>query len=66
METQTFTHRFVPATNPEEKRTLLLLHGTGGNEDDLVPLGTTLLRGAAWRIASRTFRRSLRLLWGCR
>ena len=41
-----FEHRFVPAAG-EEPRTLLLLHGTGGNEDDLVPLGETLLPGAA-------------------
>ena len=39
-------HRFVPGS-PGEPRTLLLLHGTGGNEDDLIPLGRTLLPGAA-------------------
>lgn len=38
-------HRFVPGL-PGESRTLLLLHGTGGNEDDLIPLGQTLLPGA--------------------
>lgn len=37
-----FTHRFVPATAGRSKRTLLLLHGTGGNEDDLIPLGREL------------------------
>ncbi len=42
-----FVHRFVPATKAEEQRTLLLLHGTGGNEDDLLPLGRHLLPGAA-------------------
>ncbi|MCC7230850.1 MAG: alpha/beta hydrolase [Fimbriimonadaceae bacterium] len=47
MSSETFVHRFVPATNPEEKRTLLLLHGTGGNENDLIPLGETVLPGAA-------------------
>ena len=39
-------HRFVPGL-PAESRTLLLLHGTGGNEDDLIPLGRALLPGAA-------------------
>jgi predicted esterase len=39
-------HRFVPGM-PAESRTLLLLHGTGGNEDDLIPLGRALLPGAA-------------------
>jgi phospholipase/carboxylesterase len=34
-----FLHEFVPG-NPN--RTLLLLHGTGGNERDLVPLGREL------------------------
>jgi predicted esterase len=31
-----FIHEFVPSTS---NRTLLLLHGTGGNEHDLIPLG---------------------------
>ena len=31
-----FIHQFVPGAS---ERTLLLLHGTGGNEHDLVPLG---------------------------
>ena len=34
-----FIHEFVPGTS---NRTLLLLHGTGGNERDLVPLGREL------------------------
>ncbi len=38
-------HRYVPPTGGE-RRTLLLLHGTGGNEDDLIPLGGMLLPGA--------------------
>lgn len=41
-----FIHRFIPATRPG-RRPLLLLHGTGGNESDLVPLGAQLSPGAA-------------------
>jgi predicted esterase len=41
-----FIHVFEPAATPDQP-TLLLLHGTGGNEHDLVPLGRALLPGAA-------------------
>src|SRR6266699_1664719 len=34
-----FIHEFVPG---QSSRTLLLLHGTGGNERDLIPLGREL------------------------
>ena len=34
-----FIYRFVPGSGD---RTLLLLHGTGGNENDLLPLGRAL------------------------
>jgi predicted esterase len=39
-----FIHRFVPG---QSGSTLLLLHGTGGTEDDLLSLGQMLLPGAA-------------------
>lgn len=41
-----FIHRFIPATK-DGLPPLLLLHGTGGDENDLVPLGQQLLPGAA-------------------
>jgi phospholipase/carboxylesterase len=41
-----FTHRYLPGED-ESSPTVLLLHGTGGNEEDLVPLGETLAPGAA-------------------
>ncbi len=42
-----FIHRFLPAGGSNAAPTLLLLHGTGGNESDLIPLGQDLLPGAA-------------------
>src|SRR5437868_12629056 len=39
-----FIHEFIPGDSP---RTLLLLHGTGGNEKDLIPLGRELDPNAA-------------------
>jgi phospholipase/carboxylesterase len=41
-----FIHRFEPATEPG-RPPLLLLHGTGGNEDDLAPFGSMLSPGSA-------------------
>ena len=40
-----FIHRFEPGT--AQARPLLLLHGTGGDENDLVPLGRAVAPGAA-------------------
>ena len=43
---QNFAHRFEPAIRVGTP-TVLLLHGTGGNEDDLLPLGRMIAPGAA-------------------
>jgi glyoxalase family protein len=45
-----FVHRYVPPKSHAElvgRTTLLLLHGTGGDEDNLISLGRMLLPGAA-------------------
>ena len=47
-----FIHRFIPSNRKEAKTktplaTLLLLHGTGGNEEDLIPLGHEIAPEAA-------------------
>jgi predicted esterase/catechol 2,3-dioxygenase-like lactoylglutathione lyase family enzyme len=44
-----FVHRYFPpaeAAGQTARTTLLLLHGTGGDENDLLPLGRLLLPGA--------------------
>jgi predicted esterase/catechol 2,3-dioxygenase-like lactoylglutathione lyase family enzyme len=44
-----FVHRYIPPLAEGEAAggtTLLLLHGTGGDEEDLIPLGRALLPGA--------------------
>jgi phospholipase/carboxylesterase len=42
-----FIHRYVPAGDAHRSApALLLLHGTGGNEDDLLDLGRSLFPGA--------------------
>jgi len=43
-----FTHHYIPATQTgQQSPTLLLLHGTGGDENDLLNLGRMLAPGAA-------------------
>ena len=40
-----YTHRFEAGADPSA-RPLILLHGTGGDENDLVPLGETVAPGS--------------------
>jgi predicted esterase len=42
-----FEHRFVEGPRSADGLTLLLLHGTGGDESDLIPLGQKLAPGTA-------------------
>ena len=46
MSTLSFHHRFVPATT-ENRPPILLLHGTGGDENYLLPLGQMVSAGSA-------------------
>lgn len=46
MAALSYHHRFEPGTDPAAPP-LLLLHGTGGNENDLIPLGRKLSPGSA-------------------
>ena len=62
-----FIHRFVPAEDPASGETLIVLHGTGGDENDLIGIGQAIAPGAAIlsprgnvsgeRCATRFFRR---------
>src|SRR5438045_6734565 len=42
-----FIHRFLPAEESATGETLLVLHGTGGNENDLIGIGQVIAPGAA-------------------
>jgi predicted esterase len=47
IESLGFIHRFVPAPETDSSLTLLLLHGTGGDETDLLEEGRQLAPAAA-------------------
>jgi predicted esterase len=42
-----FIHRFVPAEDETSAETLVVLHGTGGDENDLIGIGQAIAPGAA-------------------
>ena len=42
-----FIHRFVPAEDSASGETMIVLHGTGGDENDLIGIGQTIAPGAA-------------------
>jgi phospholipase/carboxylesterase len=42
-----FIHRFVPAEDSASGETLIVLHGTGGDENDLIGIGQAIAPGAA-------------------
>jgi hypothetical protein len=45
MTLSSYAHRFIAASNPA-RRALVLLHGSGGSEHDLVPLAEELAPGS--------------------
>jgi len=42
-----FVHRFLPAGDSSTNETLVVLHGTGGDENDLIGIGQAIAPGAA-------------------
>jgi phospholipase/carboxylesterase len=42
-----FIHRFLPAEGSANGETLVVLHGTGGDENDLIGIGQAIAPGAA-------------------
>jgi len=43
-----FIHKYIPSSGADSDTTFVLLHGTGGNEEDLIPFGQFLAPGAAY------------------
>src|ERR1700694_4106950 len=41
-----FVHRFVPAEDKTSAETLVVLHGTGGDENDFIGIGQAVAPGA--------------------
>jgi predicted esterase len=42
-----FIYKYIPSYESSNQNTLLLLHGTGGNEEDLIPIGKMISPDAA-------------------
>lgn len=42
-----YTHRYVAASDPGSRETILVLHGTGGTENDLIGIAEAISPGAA-------------------
>jgi len=42
-----FKHKYITSSNPTNENTILLLHGTGGNEESFIPIAEMILPEAA-------------------
>lgn len=42
-----FNYKYIPPSDSSSEETILLLHGTGGNEESLIPVAHIMLPGAA-------------------
>ena len=48
LRTDAFVHKYLPPSDPRNgQMTIIALHGTGGDEHDLIPFAQQLARGAA-------------------
>lgn len=47
IDTLNLIHKYIPSKDPSNRNTLLLLHGTGGNESSLIPISEIILPDAA-------------------